>query len=126
MVKFLFNLMPKNGKRRIAKLIIGKLVWGIVVLVITQVLGALPMLDFLSPSQLKLFSFSLGVLLSCSKGVEMFFEKVTQMYQDHEIPEDDDTSFILKPPQQIVTETKDTAEKKVTVTPVMPTTATTP
>ncbi len=115
------GIMPKNGKRRIAKLILGKLIWGIVVLVLTQILGALPMLDYLSPSQLKLISFGLGVLLSCSKGVEMFFEKVTQMYKDHEIPDDDDTSFLANPSTQaqVTVVNKQTNEKTVTSTPVV-------
>jgi hypothetical protein len=53
-----------------------KLGWGIAVLVLTQVLGDLPMLDFLPQNYLKLIAFFMGVLLTVAKGVEMFFAQL--------------------------------------------------
>ena len=65
------------------KLIQKKLGWGVVVIIITQILGNLPMLDFLSPQALKLTSFSLGVLLTIAKGIEMFFDQTAQLENEH-------------------------------------------
>ena len=56
-----------------------KLMWGVVVIVVTQILGMLPALDFLPPIYLKLVSFSLGILLTIAKGIEMFFDQSAQL-----------------------------------------------
>lgn len=56
-----------------------KLAWGCAVLVMTNILGYLPSLDFLDPKTLKLISFGLGVLLTTAKGIEMFFEQSVQL-----------------------------------------------
>ena len=56
-----------------------KLAWGIVVMVVTQILGMLPAADFLPPIALKIVCFVLGIFLATAKGVEMFFEKSEQL-----------------------------------------------
>lgn len=56
--------------------------WGIVVIVVTQILGMLPALDFLPPIALKLTSFGLGVVLTAAKGIEMFFDQSAQLEKD--------------------------------------------
>jgi hypothetical protein len=61
------------------KLIQKKLAWGCVVIVVTQILGMLPALDFLPPIYLKLVSFGLGVALTIAKGIEMFFDQTSQL-----------------------------------------------
>ncbi len=61
------------------RLIQKKLGWGIVVIVVTQILGMLPALDFLPPIYLKLVSFSLGIVLTIAKGIEMFFDQSAQL-----------------------------------------------
>lgn len=78
-----------NGNRRIAKLILWKLAWAAVVLFLTQVLGYLPSLDFLSEKALKITSFSLATVLTFSKSVEMFFDQTIQLFRNHEIPIDE-------------------------------------
>lgn len=52
-----------------------KLAWGAAVIVLTQILGMLPSLDFLGPTALKLTSFFIGCGLTVAKGVEMFFDQ---------------------------------------------------
>ena len=61
------------------KLLQQKLAWGVVVIVMTQILGMLPALDFLPQIWLKLVSFTLGVLLTIAKGIEMFYEQTAQL-----------------------------------------------
>lgn len=53
--------------------------WGIIVIVVTQILGMLPALDFLPPIYLKLVSFTLGITLTIAKGIEMFFDQSAQL-----------------------------------------------
>lgn len=69
-----------------------KLLWGVIVIVVTQVLGMLPSLDFLTPEQLKLISFTIGVFLTVARGVELFYDKSAQMES-----EDDDEPTETKP-----------------------------
>lgn len=59
-----------------------KLAWGSGVIMLTQILGALPMLDFMHPDKLKLASFALGVLLTVAKGVEMYFDQTAALEKD--------------------------------------------
>ena len=61
------------------RLIQKKLMWGIIVIVVTQILGMLPALDFLPPIYLKLVSFTLGITLTIAKGIEMFFDQSAQL-----------------------------------------------
>lgn len=65
-------------KPTVQMLIRKKLLWGVVIIVVTQVLGMLPALDFLPSIWLKIVSFSLGVFLTAAKGMEMFFEKTAE------------------------------------------------
>jgi len=65
-----------------------KLAWGVTVIILTQILGMLPAADFFSPQTLKAVSFFLGVILTCAKGVEMFFDQSAQLAkQQAEEPE---------------------------------------
>lgn len=59
-----------------------KLAWGCGVIAISQILGALPMLDFLSPKALQAVSFFLGVSLSIAKAVEMYFDQTAALEKD--------------------------------------------
>jgi hypothetical protein len=61
------------------KLIQKKLAWGVVVIVVSNILGMLPALDFLPPTYLKLVSFALGIALTVAKGIEMFFDQSAQL-----------------------------------------------
>lgn len=61
-----------------------KLAWGVMVIIVTQVLGMLPALDFLAPKVLKLASFGLGCFLTIAKGVEMYFDQTAQLWQKEE------------------------------------------
>lgn len=63
-----------------------KLAWGSAVIVLSQILGMLPSLDFLSPAALKLVSFTLGCALTVSKGVEMFFDQSANLEKDDPKP----------------------------------------
>lgn len=76
--------MPKDIVKTILR---KKLAWGSAVIVLTQILGALPMLDFLNPNALKATSFALGVLLTVAKGVEMFFDQSAALEKDKTILE---------------------------------------
>lgn len=78
-----------NGNKRIARLTIGKLAWGIIVMMVIQLQGYLPTLDFLTPKEEKLLTFFFSVGLTLSKGVEMFFDQTLQMFKSHEIPTGD-------------------------------------
>lgn len=59
-----------------------KLAWGIAVIVLTQILGMLPSLDFLPAVALKIVSFGMGCLLTIAKGVELFFDQSAQLEKD--------------------------------------------
>ena len=59
-----------------------KLAWGSAVIVLTQILGMLPSLDFLSPAALKLTSFALGCGLTVAKGAEMFFDQSANLEKE--------------------------------------------
>ena len=61
------------------KLVQKKLLWGVVVIVVSNILGMLPALDFLPAVYLKLVSFSLGIGLTIAKGVEMFYDQSAQL-----------------------------------------------
>lgn len=54
-------------------------------MVLMQIQGYLPSLDFLDSATLKLTSFGLAVLLTVSKGAEMFFDKTIQLIKNKEI-----------------------------------------
>lgn len=94
--------MLRNGNRRIARLAVSKVMWGTVVMVLSQIQGFLPSLDFLDAKHLKLLAFGLAVFLTASKGVEMFFDQTMQLFKEHpELPAGD-TEFFTQP-----TETKE-------------------
>lgn len=59
-----------------------KLAWGSAVIVLTQILGMLPSLDFLGPTALKITSFALGCGLTVAKGVEMFFDQSANLEKE--------------------------------------------
>lgn len=61
------------------KLIQKKLMWGVVVIIVSNIVGMLPALDFLPPIALKIVSFSLGIALTIAKGIEMFFDQSAQL-----------------------------------------------
>jgi len=71
--------MPKDIIKTILR---KKLAWGSAVIVLTQILGALPMLDFLSTPSLKLASFALGCALTVAKGVEMYFDQSASLEKE--------------------------------------------
>ncbi len=71
--------MPRDIVKAILR---KKLAWGSAVIVLTQILGALAMLDFLSPTALKLTSFALGCALTVAKGVEMYFDQSASLEKD--------------------------------------------
>ena len=71
--------MPRDILKNILR---KKLAWGCAVIVLTQILGMLPALDFLSPQVLKLTSFAMGCALTVAKGVEMFFDQSASLEKD--------------------------------------------
>lgn len=81
----------KNGNKLVAKLTVSKVAWGCTVIVLTQIQGYLPSLDFLSSRALKLLAFGIAVILSCAKGAEMFFDRTTQLFKNHDISVDETT-----------------------------------
>lgn len=89
------------------RLIQKKLAWGVIVIVISNILGMLPSLDFLPPIYLKLVSFGLGISLTIAKGVEMFFDQSAQLESREE-----KTSVSTSPSGEV------TASKTITTTPV--------
>ena len=56
-------------------------------MVVSQILGMLPALDFLPPIYLKLISFALGLGLVIAKGVEMFYDQSAQLESKTETAE---------------------------------------
>lgn len=90
----------KNGNRRIARLAVSKVAWGVVAMVLSQVLGMLPSLDFVSPEKLKLISFALAVILTASKGVELFFDQTMQLFKEHPEFRMGDTQEWTKQPEK--------------------------
>lgn len=97
--------MFTNGNAKATRLIIIQLGIGVVVMVLTQVLGNLPSLDFLTPTALKLTSFIIGTTLTALRGAEMFFSKTASLLKTGESPTDvaqllktgDTTQFLKKP-----------------------------
>lgn len=71
--------MPKELIKGILR---KKLAWGAAVIVLSQILGMLPALDFLTPTALKLTSFAMGCGLTVAKGVEMFFDQSASLEKD--------------------------------------------
>ena len=67
------------SKDTIKTLVRKKLAWGVVVIILTQLIGSLPALDFLPPLWLKVVSFTLGAVLTVAKGVELFFDQSAQL-----------------------------------------------
>lgn len=70
-----------NGNSRITKLIIIQLALSSITLILIQVQGFLPSLDFLTPKELKIVSFSLSTTLVGFKAGEMFFNKVASLFK---------------------------------------------
>lgn len=75
--------MPKDILKNVLR---KKLAWGSAVIVLTQILGSLAMLDFLSPTALKLTSFAIGCALTVAKGVEMYFDQSASLERDDKGP----------------------------------------
>jgi hypothetical protein len=73
--------MPRDLLKTILR---KKLAWGCAVIVLTQILGMLPALDFLSPQVLKLTSFAMGCALTVAKGVEMFFDQSASLEKEED------------------------------------------
>lgn len=71
--------MPKDIIKTILR---KKLLWASAVIVLSQILGMLPSLDFLSPTALKLASFVLGCGLTVAKGVELYFDQSASLEKD--------------------------------------------
>lgn len=69
----------KTARAAVQNLIRKKLAWGIVVMIITQILGSLPALDCLPANVLKYVSFALGCLMATAKGAEMYFDQSAQL-----------------------------------------------
>lgn len=88
--------MFTNGNRRIARLVLIKLAWATIIMVLIQVQGYLPTLDFVSPVVKERLGFAIAILLTVSKGGEMFFDKTIQLLKNHEISFD--TQEFNKPP----------------------------
>lgn len=93
-----------NGNARVTKLIIIQLGLASLSMVLIQVLGFLPSLDFLTPRQLKITCFALSVALSCNKAGELFFNKTASLLKSYspdkapEIPAvSGSTDLITKP-----------------------------
>src|ERR1017187_1318238 len=87
------------------KLIQKKLAWGIVVIVVTQILGMLPALDFLPLIYLKIVSFSLGIMLTIAKGIEMFFDQTVQLEKTEDYVSRDSSGTVEVGSRQSTTST---------------------
>ncbi len=74
----------KTMQKTLAEIMRKKLMWGVVVMAFTQILGALPALDFMPPVYLKLASFALGVALTVAKGVEMYFQQTAELVTEED------------------------------------------
>lgn len=79
------NKLLSKGRARLNQVMERRLAWSVVVLVVMQVQGYLPSLDFLPARELKLTSFALAVVLTISKGIEMFYEKSEALVRTGEI-----------------------------------------
>ena len=86
--------------------------WGVVVMIVSNILGLLPAADFLPALYLKLVSFSLGLGLTIAKGIEMFYDQTAQLEKTT------DENYIKRDPATGTVEvgTRQTA----TSTPVQP------
>lgn len=71
----------KKIQRKLLWIYERKLVWSVVVICLTQIIGSLPMLDMLSPNVLKLASWGTGLLLTVAKCIEMYFDKTASLYE---------------------------------------------
>lgn len=91
------QIIPKVKKyaKYLAILAQKKLAWGIVVMVLVQIQGFLPGLDFIPHELQRLISFTLAVILTVVKGVEMFYEKSEQLYKSGDISFD--TGYLANP-----------------------------
>ena len=78
-----------------------KLMWGVIVIVVTQILGMLPALDFLPPIYLKLVSFALGICLTIAKGIEMFFDQSAQLESTVETTVKTTVTTASEPPPKV-------------------------
>lgn len=104
-----------NGNARITRLIIVQLALSSLSLLIMQIQGFLPALDFLTPKELKITSFSLSVSLVAIEAGKMFFNKTVALLKGQR---DDETPVVVpysqvidlppKPPIQTVLTTSET------------------
>ena len=84
-----FMVEKEQMKNAVRTMLQKKLAWSVVVLILVQITGMLPALDWLPQNWLKGTSFLLGVSLTVAKGVEMYFDTSARNVDD------DDT---IKPP----------------------------
>ena len=82
----------KTISATVKELLRKKLAWGVVVMVVTQILGMLPSLDFLPSTWLKLVSFLLGTGLTIAKGIEMFYDRSSQLEENETEPDPSTTT----------------------------------
>ena len=94
------------------QLIQKKLMWGVVVIVVSNILGMLPALDFLPPIYLKIVSFTMGIILTVVKGMEMFYDQSAQLERT------DETNTRTTSPDGTVS--TQTIQTKTTVNPPTP------
>jgi hypothetical protein len=94
------------------KLIQKKLMWGVVVMIVSGILGMLPALDFLPPIYLKLTCFGMGVSLTIAKGIEMFYDQTAQLEKTT------DENYVSRDPATGTVEVG--SRQTVTSTPVQP------
>lgn len=66
-------------KRNYTRITITKLRWSVAIMIIMQIQGQIPSLDFLHPTAIKWISFALGVILTTSRGIEMFWDQTSQL-----------------------------------------------
>lgn len=74
-----------NGNARITRLIIVQLGLAQFSLILMAVQGYLPTLDFLTPKELKITSFSIAVTLVSIRAGEMFFNKVASLFKGESV-----------------------------------------
>lgn len=75
-----------NGNARVTRLIICQLLLSAFTMIIVQVQGFLPSLDFIGPKALKITAFTLSVLLSINEAFKAFFNKTATLLNNHDVP----------------------------------------
>jgi len=78
----------KNGNRRIARLMLWEIGAGCAIIALAQILGNLPSQDWLTPREIKIIAFFVGISITLLKSAEMFFSKTVSLFKDHVLPDD--------------------------------------